>query len=162
MNCHRLVWLVLAGTFAALMGSSAFAQDALDGAGPYPEPQYACSDGVTRTPPETFSIAYRPFPEPFGMFGAQLSEAAEQHLSELGLRPAPRGQADVVIAIRYMHARIGRGRGHEHIAFMLVGTCPVISANYFSTREQLMDLVDKYVRGEIETESQSLVPHEDH
>jgi hypothetical protein len=96
------------------------------------------------------------------MFGAQLSEAAEHRLAERGLTPAPRGEADVVLSIRYAHARIRAGASHHQVAFMLIGTCPTVSGNYFDTREELLTLIDRYLSGEIETDSQSSVPHESH
>lgn len=152
--------VMLAAFVVATMSSVPALAD--EGAGPYPTPHYSCSDGAVRTPLRTFSLAYRPFPEPFAMFGAQLSEAVEHRLTERGLAPAPRADADVVLTIRYVHARVRSGASHHQVAFMLVGTCPSVSGNYFSTREDLLNLVDRYLRGEIATDSQSLVPHETH
>jgi len=151
---------------AALLGpGAAYAQDARGGGpGAYPTPTYSCTRGPVRSPPKTFSVSYRPFPEPFAMFGAQMSEAAETHLAELGLKSAPRNVADVVVTIRYAHAEVGRRRGaaHHGIAFMLVGFCPTTTANYFKNRAELLDLVDRFVDGRLKGDDSSRRPHIEH
>jgi len=78
---------------------------------------------------------------------------------------APRAQADLVLAIRYAHARPGRASrsGHDHgVAFMMVGTCPTKTANYFSSRAELIALVERFARGELLSDEKTTVPHEVH
>jgi hypothetical protein len=147
MTVRQLLACLFAAAFAV---SAAIAQEGGgDGDAAGPVPRIACTR-ADATPLRTFSLAYQPFPEPYAMFGAQLSEAAEEALAALGLTLASRADADVVLWIRYGHARVGEATSHEHYAFMLVGSCPVVSLNYFTTRDELLDLVGRYMRGELQ------------
>jgi hypothetical protein len=159
-----LRFALLAFALSSLPAAAQTPPSTSGGAGPYPLPHYSCTDAAPRAKPETFSVAYRPFPEPYSMFGAQASEAAEAHLAALGLKSAPRDQADVVVAIRFAHARIAprSARAHHDLAFTLVGTCPSSVERRFKTIDDLKAILDAFVRGELRGADTARVSDERH